>query len=193
MTKIEKIKYFIQTGNTVTISITFTLSFFSFDSTNFFNFINIFELISIISLFDLDIPEDILELLRHARVQKSIPNAVSKMIKTSNTSKTQPKYVKYGFDSSLCLVNSGNALFILATISIAFLFQRLFLFRFAQNNSKLKFIFTYFQYNIFFKYWLQTSLELLLTTSYGFNLIFEENSWPLADFILRIVIFVFHK
>ena len=188
--KLQEIKNFTVTGNSVTIGITLSLSLISFDFSNFFDFLNIAELISIISLFDLEVPEEILELIRNVRVQKSIPSGFKNLIRTPKSSKVQPKFFKYGFESTSLLVNSGNTLIILTSVFLTFVINKFLFSRFTQKFAKLSFIQEYFHYNIFFKYWLQTTFELMITTTYGFNFIDVRDKWSVLDFGLCLIIFV---
>ena len=186
----QKLQKLVNTGNSITLGITLSLGILSIDLSSFFNFINIFELISIISLFGLDLPEEILELLRNLRVQKAIPKSLKRFISFPDTKNIQDLYAKYGFDSSSFTINSGNNLVLICAIFLLFIVQKV-LIRYTINKyPKLLFIREHFEYNIFFKYWIQTSLELLLTTTYGFTLLNYKEGLSIFDFCLSLIVFV---
>ena len=186
----KEIKKFASTGNSITLGITLSLGLLSIDLSSFFNFLNIFELISIISLFDLNIPEEILELLRNLRVQKAVSSSLQNLFSFAETLNTNELYVKYGYDSNSFIINSGNSLILFFAIVFSFIIQKIFLGCALKKVPKLLLIKEYFEYNIFFKYWIQTSLELLLTTTYGFNFFDYKDNLSIIDFIMSLLVFV---
>ena len=186
----SKIKKYVTNGNFIAISITVSFGMASFDMSFFFSFINVVELISIIALFDLDVSNEMRELFVNLRVQKSVPNGLQRLVDAPKNYKIQSRFVEYGYDSSLFVVNSGNTFILLASILIAYIIQKLLFRNIYEKLTKLKPLHEYFHYNIFFKYWLQTSFELLLTSTYGFSLINKSQGFPVFDLFVSLLIFV---
>ena len=190
---IQEIKSFNQKGTSSTLGVTLSLSIVSFDFSNFFNFLNVVELLSVISLYNIDLHEEIKELLRGLRVQKSLPNSVKYLIKPPNNQKLKENYVKYGYESGSILENSGNTFVILGSILILFIIQKLFINRLQRKYQKLLIVKEYFQYNIFFKLWLQTSFDFLITSTYGLSLMNFQQLFSIFDFCICLIIFVIDK
>ena len=191
--KIKEVRKFILTGNSILIGLTLSVSFFSFDFSSFFNFLNVVELLSIIFLFELDIPLEIKELLINLRVQKAIPNGLENFIRDKKNIKTDETLVEYGYEYSILILNSGNSLITLASTSLLVIAHRAFLSKIMVKFPKLSSIHQYLEYNILIKYWIQTSLELLITTTYGLTLFTNNKSCSSFDLSFCILIFVNSK
>ena len=78
----------------------------------------------------------------------------------------------------------------MASSLILVLVNKAFLRKYLLKFPKLSAIYQYFEYNILFKYWIQTSLELLITSTYGLTLSTNSRTWPIIDFSFCIFIFV---
>ena len=190
---IQDIKNFNQKGTTAILGITLSLSILSFDFSNFFNFLNVVELLSVISLYDIDIPEDMKELLRGLRVQKSLPSSVKYFIKSKKNQNIKEKYVEYGYESASILENSGNTFIAFGTILILYVSQKLLLSNFYRKYPKLLLLKEYFQYNIFFKYWLQTSFDFLIISTYGLSCMNFKTQFSIFDFCICSIILVINN
>ena len=180
-------------GNSITVGISFSLGILSLDLSNFFNFLNVIELLSILSLFKLRIPDQTTELLISLRVQKSMPNTIKNFIVPPSTNQIQADYIRYGYDSSSILINSGNNFVAFASISFAFLIQKVVLSRFIHKFQKLALIKEYFEYNIFLKYWIQTSFEFMVTCTYGISLVKLDNWFAIFDFSICCIALVIYS
>ena len=124
--KIKDMKKFTSTGNSIVVGLTLSISFFSFDFSSFFNFLNVVELLSFIFLFELEIPIEIKELLINLRVQKSVPNGLERFIKDNKNRKIEKIFAAYGYGYSIFILNSGNTLITLASVSFLVLVHTAF-------------------------------------------------------------------
>ena len=191
--KLKNIQKFTSRGNSILVGLTLSASFFSFDFSSFFNFLNIVELLSIIFLFELDIPAETKELLNNLRVQNSIPNGLGKFIKDLKNRKINKSYAEYGYGYEILILNSGNALITLASASLLVLAHKTCLNKIILKFPRLSSLHQYLQFNILIRSWIQTSLELLITTSYGITLFTNNETWSEFDFSFCIIIFVISK
>ena len=187
---LEETKNYANTGNTITVGVTLSFSLMSFDLSSFFDFLNIAELISAISLFGLNISDSYLELLINLRVQKNLPRALSKAINPPASHSAIKKYHRYGMDSQFILVNTENSLFFLGIIIILFIFQKILMKILEEKFPKLVHIKNYFEYNIFFKFWLQTSFEFMIATTYSFSLFDPDTKYSIYDLSISLVVLV---
>ena len=191
--KLKSIKKFTSRGNSILVGITISASFFTFDFSSFFNFLNVVELVSIIFLFELDIPLETKELLKNLRVQKSIPNGLENFVKDTKDRKIDETFAEYGYGYEVFILNSGNALITQASVTFLVLVHKTCLSRFIMKFPRLLSIHQYLEYNILLKTWIQTTLELLITTTYGIKLFTDNEPWYTFDFSLCIIIFVIFK
>ena len=73
-------------------------------------------------------------------------------------------FIKYGYKSISLIINSGVSTMILFITLFCFLSTKLLMISFSDKIPKLQILFDYFHYGVFIKFWIQTSLEFLVTS-----------------------------
>lgn len=165
--RIQKARQVAKQGSTTGATISLSLSILSMDFSSVFNFVSFSEIYSVISLYGLDLPEEILEFLRSVRVQNSIPNVFEKAIGIDDQLNRNPDFVKYGYKGNVFIVNSGVSILIFCGITFVFLIVKIISTLIAPRIQKFSIITEKFNINVFLNFWLQSSQEILITSSYG--------------------------
>ena len=165
------------------------LSLFSWDPTTLFNFISTAELFYSSYLLDMRTYPVLEEFLIGLRLQSDIPNILKYFIPSSSGIDLPIKYVKYGFNSSLSLLNVGYH-FTFLTCLLA-LSTVLALIR-CKYKKFLQFIVDKLKFGAFLRFWVQSNLEIFCSFGIGIRYIRFTNSVQICDFVLGIIFIVIH-
>ena len=178
-----------KTGATAGVSVAVGISFMSFDPTSFFDFMNTAEMFYSVYLFNLEVSPVLGEFLMGLRIHNQIPKIFSKFIDINQGHKLNSKYKKFGYTSSLFLLNTSVHLqtFLIA-LFLAFL--TFLITRLTYLNSKLKFLINIFKYNFFLRFWLQTFFELTTALGVSMRNSRSSNKTEKIDFIICCIILV---
>ena len=173
-----------KTGATAGVSVAVGISFMSFDPTSFFDFMNTAEMFYSVYLFNLEVSPVLGEFLMGLRIMRFY-----RFIDINQGHKLNSKYKKFGYTSSLFLLNTSVHLqtFLIA-LFLAFL--TFLITRLTYLNSKLKFLINIFKYNFFLRFWLQTFFELTTALGVSMRNSRSSNKTEKIDFIICCIILV---
>ena len=191
--KVEESRTYAKTGSSVGLSISLFSGIMSLDITSVFNFMNFAEIFSVLALYGTTLPEDTSEFLISVRVQKLIPNFFAEVMGRNEQVQLDKFFSSYGFESNRMVVNSGINLMIFTILILCFIIEKAFYNNILRKIPKFDLVKNYLEYKIFIEFWLQTSCEFLITSSYSIFLCSWDTALDIIDFSFSCIMLVTFK
>ena len=191
VSQINQLKEYSQIGLAIGLSAALGTSAINLDFNSFFNFLNAAEIYSYVVLYQLDLDPTLTNLLNGLRVNSKIPNVFVYFVNPLQGVQIGGNLNGFGYTTNLLLLNSGINMTILAAalvVVIALYYLHGFKNKWLKDKSGK--ILSYFQYGFFLRLWIQSCLELLLSSFVGICYTNLENSTQIADFAICCSILV---
>ncbi|OMJ94770.1 hypothetical protein SteCoe_1949 [Stentor coeruleus] len=182
---ILKIKEFAIAFAQSTMATAFGCSAIFGDLNMFFSFLNSLEIYSYIGLYNIEYDKEVSDFLGSLMISSQLPNVFEKIIDKKYGVELDKKYVNFGYEKNLFIVNSGSGLlvfiilfgsFILVSIAVRL---PLFCLKGIFRDIKQK-----FQYKIFLRFLIQFSLEFTMTSLLSLAYCDLNDSMQIVDLLL---------
>lgn len=174
-------------GASIGLGITAGCSVLLWDPTSFFNFVNTAEIYYSSYLIQNNLHPVLEGFLLGMRVQSDIPNVYKYFIESKKGVVLPIKYIKYGFDTNLALLNIGPYYTMLAWLISTCLIVRIIRCKFKEKTEK---IWKKYKFGVFLRFWVQSNLELYTAVALSLKYSNLGNSQQIADFVIGIILLV---
>ena len=189
---ISKLKSYSQVGITVGLSAALGTSLLNFDPTSFFTFLNSAEIYTYILLYQVELDPVLIAFLNELQFTSKIPNVYSYLIDPNDGVQMTGQVSNFGDTTNLLFLNSGVNMSVLAFF-ITIILLICWLKRISANNlikSKLETIQGYFRYGAFSRLWIQSCLEILMSSTLGILTTQLANRTQIIDMVFCCVMLV---
>lgn len=163
------------------------LSLIMMDPSSFFDFLNTAEMLYSAYFFNLDLHPRLSGYLIGMRIQEILPNSFTYFISPNSGVSMPKKLKKFGYQSNLMILNLGVQLQTLsATVFAVTMILPLYCSK--RLKSKLERIKKIFKFGFFLRFWLQTSLEIMISCTFGVIYCDFDGAIQKFDYILSFIL-----
>ena len=183
VSQINQLKTYSQIGLAIGLSAAFGSSAVILDFTPFFNFLNAAEIYSYVVLYQLDLDPILINFLSELRVNSKIPSIYNYFIDPLQGVQIGGNLNGFGYTTNLLLLNSGvNMTILVAALAAVVPLYYLHKFKNKWIKEKSGKLLSYLQYGFFLRLWIQSCLELLLSSFVGIYYTNFANTTQIVDF-----------
>lgn len=185
--EIAKAKKLAYNGASIGLGITAGCSILLWDPTSLFDFLNTAEILYSSYLIQIEFYPVLEEFLLGMRVQSDVPNALKYIVGSNKGVQLPLRYIKYGFDTNLSLLNVGNHYTLLIWTFFTCLIVRIVRCKFVEKTEKL---WKKYKFGVFLRFWIQGNLEIFSAVGIGFKYTRLGNGLQITDFVIGIIFVV---
>jgi hypothetical protein len=166
-------------------------SIFFGDPTFFFNFWTSIEIYSYVALFNLKFDSGLREFLNSIQVQSKIPNLFEYIITDPPQNQLDQKFVDFGYETNLLLLNSG------ATFTYLIIFIFCYPFTLLGNKVKMQWLSNKltqiregYHYKVFLRIYIQSFFDIFINSMLGIVYFKNQGILTIIDFSLCAICLV---
>ena len=192
VTQIKKLKSLGPIGASAAVGASIGSSAMMSDPTYFFNFLTTVEIYTYVALYHLEFDPSLRDFFNSIQMQSKIPNIFDYLSRSNHTNYLKQKFIDFGYDTNLILINSG--VFFTATGTVLALYPFLNMIRptrFLWLNEKIRSMRDSYQYRFFLRTFVQSFFEICLNSILGIVTFKYEGNLEFIDFCICITCLVF--
>lgn len=171
-------------GMIVGIGASMILSIINYDLKGLLNFRNSAEIFSVIVLFNIPFEDKELAFLSKIHYSSKLPSFTDSLIDNSKGITLSKKLRKYGYNTSLMLLNSGMFLITILMFLISYMSMKILIH--FKNLALFNKLLSYLEYDAFLTLWLQSYLEVSICSLISIKAGSLKNEIQIIDLIFSI-------
>lgn len=173
-------------------SITIGTSLVNFNPASLFNVMNAVEIFSFILIYNITIESQLKSFLFSLRFLSNIPNPMLYFVPESLGESIPDKYKQIDYKTSLFIINSGISIVFMISYLLFCLASLAFKYTIKSQLVSLytKKVLSSLKYTFFLRFWIQTSLEFLMTSIISIRYTKTSNFFEILDISISCLIAV---